>query len=85
MLRLFNKLRSLRILINALATSILPVFNAFLIVILIYVVYAILGVELFADRNPQRFGTFISSAWTVLQSFSMPVIVKYHRINLWFC
>jgi hypothetical protein len=64
-LRLFNKLQSLRVLINALASSIFPVGNAFLMVVLVCVVYAILGVELFSDRSPELFGSFTISAWTV--------------------
>ncbi len=54
-LRLFNK-KSLRVLINALAASIFPVGNAFLMVVLVCVVYAILGVEPFSDRSPELFG-----------------------------
>ena len=46
-LRLFSKLRSLRTLITALASSLVAVVNAFVIVILVSVVYAILGVQLF--------------------------------------
>ena len=64
-LRLFNRLRSLRVLINALASSLLPVGNAFLMVVLVYVVYAILGVQLFSQKSPEQFGSFGISAWTV--------------------
>ncbi len=66
-LRLFNKLRSLRTLINALAASLVPVLNAFVIVMLILVMYAILGVELFQDHSPESFGTFAVASYTVLQ------------------
>jgi hypothetical protein len=34
-------------------------------VVLVCVVYAILGVELFGKRSPAYFGSFISSYWTV--------------------
>ncbi len=65
-LRLFNKLRSLRTLINALAASLFPVLNAFVIVMLILVMYAILGVELFQVHSPESFGTFAVASYTVL-------------------
>ncbi len=71
-LRLFNKLRSLRTLINALAASLVPVFNAFIIMVLILVIYAILGVELFQNRNPEAFGTFAIASYTVPPSRRCP-------------
>jgi voltage-gated sodium channel len=69
-LRLFNKLKSLRTLINALAASLMAVLNAFLLVILICVLYAILGVELFGDKKPELFGNFILSYWTVREGLN---------------
>ena len=64
-LRLFNKLRSLRTIINAIASSCIPVFHAFLIMLLVCIVYAILGVELFRVQSPEFFGSFSLSYWTV--------------------
>ena len=64
-LRLFSKLRSLRIIMNALAISMYPVFNTLLIVILVLFVYAILGVQLYKDIAPDDFGSFADSVWTV--------------------
>ena len=65
-LRLFNKLRSLRTLINALASSLVPVANAFVIMVLVLVIFAILGVELFQSHNPDTFGSFDIAMYTVL-------------------
>ena len=64
-LRLFSKLRSLRIIMNALAISMYPVFNTLLIVCLVLFVYAILGVQLYKEIDPEDFGSFADSVWTV--------------------
>ena len=64
-LRLFGQLKSLRTLVNALVTSILPVVNALIVVLIFGVVYSILGVEIFGSDNPEFFGSFGRSSWTV--------------------
>uniref|UniRef100_A0A7S0QNQ4 EF-hand domain-containing protein n=1 Tax=Cryptomonas curvata TaxID=233186 RepID=A0A7S0QNQ4_9CRYP len=66
-LRLFGRLRSLRQIINALTSAILPVCNAFLIMGLVTCLYAILAVNFFRDKNPDYFGSFFRSLFTMFQ------------------
>ena len=56
--RLFGRLRSLREIITALSISIIPVTNAFLILLLVTCIYAIFGVSLFSEEAPMDFGVF---------------------------
>ena len=57
-MRLFGRLESIRKIISALGKSLIPVGNAFVIVLLIKSVYAIVGVNLFRESNPAAFGTW---------------------------
>eukprot|EP00960_Hanusia_phi_P060509 764528-Hanusia_phi.AAC.2 len=65
--RLFGRLASLRQIINALTASILPVFNAYIIMLLVTSIYAIIGVTLFSDGSPDEFGTFSLALFTMFQ------------------
>ncbi|EKX43249.1 hypothetical protein GUITHDRAFT_110665 [Guillardia theta CCMP2712] len=67
MVRLFRKLASLRILINALVASVLPVANALCIMSLITSIYAVIGTNLFSHDQPEFFGTFMRSMFTMYQ------------------
>ncbi len=80
-LRLFNKMRSLRTLISALGASLVPVLNAFIIMVLIIVIYAILGVELFQDRNPEIFGSFAIAAYTVPRQTPLAAASPSHQLT----
>jgi hypothetical protein len=57
-MRLFGRLESIRKIISALGKSLIPVGNAFIIVLLIMSVYAIVGVNLFREANSAAFGTW---------------------------
>ena len=71
MVRLFRKLTALRILINALSSSIIPVCYSFTILLLVSSIYAVIATELFT-MDPQNFGTFLRSLYTLFQVRSLP-------------
>ena len=56
MVRLFRSLTQLRIMIDALYSAILPVVNAFMLLLLVSTIYAIVGTDLFRDLAPEYFG-----------------------------
>jgi hypothetical protein len=66
-LRLFGRLKSVRIIINALSASILPVANAFFIMFVVLGLYAILGVNIFAKTAPDTFGKFDRAVSTLFR------------------
>ena len=66
LVRLFRKLKKLRMLINALASSIVPVLNAFAILLLITTVYAVVATDLYREADPVHFANF-SGMWTVIK------------------
>ena len=66
MVRLFQQLQSLRILINALTRSIIPVMNAFAILLLVSSIYAVVATDLFSV-DADNFGNFFRSLYTLFQ------------------
>jgi hypothetical protein len=56
-----------RSIVNALTASLVPVLNAFAIVLLLTSIYAIEGVNLFASRDSENFGNFLLSLYTMFQ------------------
>ena len=66
-IRLFGRLKSLKKIINALAKSIIPVLNSFVILFLITCIYALIGVNFFGKREPHLFGTFASAIMVMFQ------------------
>uniref|UniRef100_A0A6U5CI52 PH domain-containing protein n=3 Tax=Hemiselmis andersenii TaxID=464988 RepID=A0A6U5CI52_HEMAN len=66
-LRLFGRLSSLRQIINALTAAIIPVLNAFFIMLLVTSIYSILAVSFFGELDPRLFGTFFRSLFTMFQ------------------
>lgn len=69
-LRVFKRLQSLRQVLNALQQSIPGVRNAFLIVVLCMGIYAILGVQLFAQYDELHFGNFSRAMMSLFQIMS---------------
>ena len=67
MVRLFRKLTELRMLINALTSSIVPVLYSFLILLLISTVYAVVATDLFSAIDPTNFGDFSLSLFSLFQ------------------
>ena len=68
--RLFSQFKSLQKLINAVSSAILPVCNAFLLLLIIAAVYAILGTYFFRDKQPLYFRDFLTSLFTMFQVLS---------------
>ena len=64
-LRVFKRLSSVRLILKALASAVLPVSNAFFIMILATTIWAILGVNIFSERSPEFFGNFGAAFFTV--------------------
>ena len=73
MVRLFRKLTALRVLINALSSSVVPVLYSFVILILISSIYSVLATDLFRPRGEydtetsHMFSTFSSSLFSLFQ------------------
>lgn len=70
-LRLFRKLTSLRILITALVSSIIPVLNSMVILMLFTSMYAIVATDLFHAQSDEFFGDFGRSLYTLFQVATM--------------
>ena len=66
-LRLFARLQSLRMLVNAISASIAPVANALAIVMIVIAIYAVLGVSFFMTQDPDNFATFSMAMFTMFQ------------------
>ena len=66
-MRLFGRLQSLRQIISSLTASLIPMCNAFLIMLLVTSIYAILGVNFFAEAAPSMFGNFSRALFTLFQ------------------
>ena len=66
-LRLFPRLKSLRMIINALTAAILPCANAFMVLLLFTCIYAVVAVTLFKDADPVQFGNFSASVYSMFQ------------------
>uniref|UniRef100_A0A7S4ULU8 PH domain-containing protein n=2 Tax=Guillardia theta TaxID=55529 RepID=A0A7S4ULU8_GUITH len=64
--RLIRKLHSLRVLFNAIMGSILPVINSVLVLLVVIVIYAILAVDIYQNRD-KRFENLHESLFTMYQ------------------
>ena len=69
-IRLFSALKDLQKIITACSSAVLPVCNAFLILLIIASVYAIVGTNFFSFRMPEYFGNFHTSLLTMFQVLS---------------
>ena len=63
--------------VSAISCTIIPVLNTFLIFFIVLSMYSILGTRLFFELHPQRFGSFTSSALTMLQVLSLSLSLSY--------
>lgn len=68
--RLFSALKDLNRLITAVSKAVVPVCNAFLILLIVAAMYAILGTSFFHHRTPKYFGDFLTSLFTMFQVLS---------------
>ena len=62
-------MQSLRILVNAIIGSMVPVLNSVLVLVIVTSMYAILGVELYKDLGDGTFDNFFKALFTVSGSF----------------
>ena len=69
-LRLFKRFQSLNKVIKALSSSLLPVFNALIVLLVFTAVYSTLGTHIYRERSPQYFGNFARSFFTMVQVVS---------------
>jgi hypothetical protein len=63
--RLAGKFESLRRIVAALGSSVLPMANAFLIGGIFLLILAVLGTEIFKKRDPEHFGTMFRTVYTL--------------------
>ena len=70
LLRIFGRLKSLRLILLSLSRSLVPVTSAFLVMLLVVSIYAIIGVGLFGEMYPVTFGTFTASLFSMIQVVS---------------
>ena len=63
-MRLIKRITSLRLILNALLASLIPVSGALLILFLVMAVFAIIGTNTWGDREP-LLGSFSSALFTV--------------------
>ena len=68
--RLFSALKDLQRLISAVSVAVYPVCNAFLILLIVASIYAILATSFFANRSPEYFADFSTSLFTMFQILS---------------
>jgi hypothetical protein len=68
--RLFSALKDLNRLLTAVSKAVVPVCNAFLILLIVAAMYAILGTSFFRTRAPHYFGDFLTSLFTMFQVLS---------------
>ena len=68
--RIFKRLIALRLIVKALADSLIPVMNTFFVMLVSTSVFAILGVALFSDRPVAShfFGHFSEAFFTMFQA-----------------
>jgi hypothetical protein len=67
LLRVFARLASLRMLVNAISASIMPVINALVIVMIVIAIYAVLGVTFFHEIDQENFSVFTIALFTMFQ------------------
>ena len=65
-LRLFNKFPDMQRVITALTASLKPVLTAFIILIVVISIYAIIGVNLYSKYYPERYSSFVLGWFTML-------------------
>jgi voltage-gated sodium channel len=80
--RLFRKLKSLRQIINAINASLPAVLNAFLLVVLMTMIYAIIGTTFIRFIDPDNFGIFSVSMYTMFRIMTFDDAEGLARANM---
>ena len=68
--RLFKRVKSLRKIVGALGGSLVPVSNAFAILLLVTSIYGIIFVTFFGEVDPELFGSFLPSLFSLFQAMT---------------
>lgn len=69
--RLFKRVPTLKSVINGVFASLPGIANAFVVMSILMGIWAIIGVELYADIKDEEFGTFAKAIFTLWQVMSM--------------
>ena len=75
-LRVFTAFEGLQKLVSAISAALIPVCNAFLMLFIIIAVYAVLGTNFFRKRNPDYFGQFSVSLYTMFQILAEGIAIS---------
>jgi voltage-gated sodium channel len=75
-LRLFAAFKDLQKLMAAISAALVPVCNAFLMLLIIVSVYAVLGTNFFRKRSPEYFGQFSVSLYTMFQILAEGIAIS---------
>ena len=65
--KLFKQFQAMNRLVTAIYCCLKPMFNAFLILFCITIIYAVIGTEVFSARNPDHFANFHTSLFSLMQ------------------
>uniref|UniRef100_A0A7S4PDL9 PH domain-containing protein n=1 Tax=Guillardia theta TaxID=55529 RepID=A0A7S4PDL9_GUITH len=65
--RLFKRLQSLRVIIQSLLSAIIPVANAFGVLLLVSSLFSVMAVIIFGDSDKELFGSFSLALFTMFQ------------------
>ena len=65
--RVFNKLKSLQKVILGISSTLLPMSNIVIVFGIINSIYAILATRMYTESYPEKFGSFVSSSFTMFQ------------------
>ena len=69
-IRVFRSLKAANRIVSAMLQGIIPVLNAFIILIVVTAIYAVLGTHLFHLKSPEYFGNFSKSLFSMMQVVS---------------
>jgi len=75
-LRVFTAFKDLQKLVSAVSAAIIPVLNAFIMLLIIVSVYAVLGTNFFRTRSPEYFGQFSVSLYTMFQILAEGIAIS---------
>jgi len=70
-LRLFRRIESIKVIVEGVAAAMPGMANAFIILGILMGIWAIIGVQFFAEFAPQEFGTFLRAMFTMWQVMTM--------------
>lgn len=76
-LRVVSQFKSLRKIVRALTQAVQPVASAMFVAVIAISVFAILGVNFFAERAPEIFGDFGRAMWTLVTTATMENWTEY--------